>query len=41
MQALSGPPCKEAADDRAQGGIVIDTLTGAVIYTERLKKADA
>jgi len=35
------PPCKEVADSQVKGGIVIDEATGAVIYTEALKKAKA
>jgi len=35
------PPCKEAAEDDAPGGIIIDALTGAVLYTDKLKKAKA
>lgn len=35
------PPCKEVADDSAPGGIIIDDLTGAVLYTDKLKKAKA
>jgi len=35
------PPCLEAAEDDAPGGIFIDSLTGAVIYTDKLKKAKA
>ncbi|MFO7984803.1 MAG: 4Fe-4S dicluster domain-containing protein [Desulfatiglandaceae bacterium] len=35
------PPCQEAAEYDAPGGIVIDNLTGAVLYTDKLKKADA
>ena len=33
------PPCKEAAEDDAPGGIIIDSQTGAVLYTDKLKKA--
>jgi formate dehydrogenase iron-sulfur subunit len=35
------PPCLEAAEDDAPGGIIIDGLTGAVLYTDKLKKANA
>ncbi len=35
------PPCLEAAEDDAPGGIIIDALTGAVLYTDKLKKAKA
>ncbi len=35
------PPCKEAAEDDAPGGIIIDSLSGAVLYTDRLRKANA
>ncbi len=35
------PPCKETADDVAPGGIIIDSQTGAVLYTDKLKKANA
>jgi formate dehydrogenase iron-sulfur subunit len=35
------PPCKEAAEDEAPGGIIIDSLTGAVLYTDKLKKIKA
>jgi formate dehydrogenase iron-sulfur subunit len=35
------PPCKETADDEVPGGIVIDSLSGAVLYTDKLKKANA
>jgi len=35
------PPCQEAAEDDAPGGIIIDSHTGAVLYTDKLKKADA
>jgi formate dehydrogenase iron-sulfur subunit len=35
------PPCKETADDAAPGGIIIDRQTGAVLYTDKLKKADS
>jgi formate dehydrogenase iron-sulfur subunit len=35
------PPCKEAAEDDAPGGIVIDSACGAVLYTDKLKKAKA
>jgi len=33
------PPCQEAAEDDAPGGIIIDSLTGAVLYTDKLRKA--
>ena len=35
------PPCKETADDMVPGGIIIDSQTGAVLYTDKLKKANA
>ncbi len=35
------PPCKETADDIVPGGIIIDAHTGAVLYTDKLKKANA
>ncbi len=35
------PPCKEAAEDDAPGGIIIDSLSGAVLYTDRLRKVKA
>jgi formate dehydrogenase iron-sulfur subunit len=35
------PPCKETADESAPGGILIDSTTGAVLYTDKLRKADA
>jgi formate dehydrogenase iron-sulfur subunit len=35
------PPCKEAAEDNAPGGIIIDGFSGAVLYTDMLRKADA
>lgn len=35
------PPCKEAAEDAAPGGILIDPSTGAVLYTDKLRKANA
>jgi len=35
------PPCLEAAEDDAPGGIIIDSQTGAVLYTDKLKKAKA
>lgn len=35
------PPCKETADDMVEGGIIIDSQTGAVLYTDKLKKANA
>jgi formate dehydrogenase iron-sulfur subunit len=35
------PPCKEAAEDDAPGGIIIEGHTGAVLYTDKLKKAKA
>ena len=35
------PPCQEAAEDDAPGGIIIDGSTGAVIYTDLLRKANA
>jgi len=33
------PPCKETADDDVPGGIIIDSHSGAVLYTDKLKKA--
>jgi formate dehydrogenase iron-sulfur subunit len=35
------PPCKEAAEDVAPGGIIVDGQYGAVLYNDKLKKADA
>ena len=35
------PPCQEAAEDDAPGGIVIDSACGAVLYNDKLKKAKA
>ena len=35
------PPCKETADDMVPGGIIIDSQTGAVLYTDKLKEANA
>ncbi|MCF8036724.1 MAG: 4Fe-4S dicluster domain-containing protein [Desulfobacteraceae bacterium] len=35
------PPCKAFADTNIPGGILIDSHTGAVLYTDKLKKADA
>jgi len=35
------PPCKEAAEDMVKDGIIIDKTTGAVLYTDKLKEADA
>lgn len=35
------PPCKAYADTDTPGGILIDKNTGAVLYTDKLKKADA
>lgn len=35
------PPCQEAAEDDAPGGIVIDSASGAVLYNDKLKKAKA
>ena len=35
------PPCKEAAEDDVPGAIIMDSVTGAVLYTDKLKKADA
>jgi len=32
------PPCLEAAEDEAPGGIIVDSETGAVLYTDKLKK---
>lgn len=33
------PPCKEVPEDPE--GIIVDTLTGAVLYTDKLKKANS
>jgi len=35
------PPCKEASKADAPGGIIIDSQTGAVLYTDKLKKMKA
>ena len=35
------PPCMEAADGEAPGGIYIDSRTGAVLYTDKLNEMDA
>ena len=35
------PPCMEASEDDAPGGIIIDSQTGAVLYTDKLKKMKA
>ena len=35
------PPCQEAAEDDAPGGIIIDSITGAVLFNDQLKKASA
>ncbi len=35
------PPCKEASEDTAPGGVIIDSQTGAVLYTDKLKKMKA
>jgi formate dehydrogenase iron-sulfur subunit len=35
------PPCQEAAEDDAPGGIMTDGQSGAVLYTDKLKKANA
>jgi formate dehydrogenase iron-sulfur subunit len=35
------PPCKETAEDDAPGGINIDPQSGAVLYTDKLRKANA
>ena len=35
------PPCKEAAEDEAPGGIIIEPLSGAVLYTDKLRKVKA
>ena len=32
------PPCQEAAEDDAPGGIIIDSHSGAVLFTDILKK---
>lgn len=34
------PSCLEAAEDSAPGGVIIDNDSGAVLYTDKLKKAD-
>jgi formate dehydrogenase iron-sulfur subunit len=33
------PPCKETSDEDVPGGIIIDSHSGAVLYTDKLKKA--
>ena len=35
------PPCMEAAEVDAPGGIIIDSQTGAVLYTDKLRKANS
>jgi len=35
------PPCLEAAEDEVPGGIIVDKETGAVLYTDKLRKMDA
>lgn len=35
------PPCKEVADEKVKGAIVVDKKTGAVIYTDKAKKLKA
>ena len=35
------PPCKETAEGYVDGAIVLDKVTGAVLYTEKTKKLDA
>ena len=35
------PPCQEAAEGDAPGGIITDGQCGAVLYTDKLKKAKA
>ncbi len=35
------PPCKEMGDSDAPGGIIIEPQTGAVLYTDKLRKAKA
>ena len=34
------PSCKEAVDGEVAGGIIIDRQTGAVLFTDKLKKTD-
>jgi formate dehydrogenase iron-sulfur subunit len=35
------PPCQEAAEDDAPEGIIIDPQSGAVLYTDKLRKGNA
>ncbi len=35
------PPCLEVSESEAPGGIIIDSETGAVLYTDKLKKIKA
>jgi formate dehydrogenase iron-sulfur subunit len=35
------PPCVETTEDTVPGAVIIDSSTGAVIYTDKLKKAKA
>lgn len=35
------PPCKEAVEDDVPMGIIVESNTGAVLYTDALKKAGA
>lgn len=35
------PPCREAAEDDVPGSIIIDSHSGAVIYTDKLRKLNA
>ena len=35
------PPCKEAVEDDAPGAIIIDSHSGAVLYTDKIKKVKA
>ena len=35
------PPCQEAAEDDAPGGIIIESQSGAVLFTDKLRKANS
>ena len=35
------PPCMEASDGEAPGGIIIDSQTGAVLYTDKLSEMNS